>query len=380
LLATGGKGKELNLFSTDKLKLKQSAKLEGRIWDIGFLKHDSGNGQDDVNEVCAMAVASGDYKTIFFETDSLEPTLEVIRSRTVRCLDYHPSLPLLAVGDGASMVAIVDYREEETITEFETGGRVNVLKFSPAGDYLLVGTDDCMFSLHETVVSLKLPCTVFEMQRTQRRCVQKFSIVQEFERSSFALAASFSPTGKYLALGSSNEDYSVLRLGALLGIDFVPLDTAATRFPGWALDETLFRSGFGPSLVQRHMISGSQESLQWVASALKEHPDSIYTCNRSSKEGCFDTALRLRKIKLLQVAVTTLVDGSLEARNEGRRSILTTDIPEIGRKTLEAMLAKHPPEVIVEILKQMTFVKVPFTSPHVVSREKKLVSALLLLS
>jgi hypothetical protein len=126
------------------------------------------------------------------------------------------------------------------------------------------------------------------------------------------------------------------------------------------------------------MINGSQESLQWVASTLKKFPDAIYTSNRYREEGCLDTALRLRKMKVLRLAVTTLVDGSLEARNEGRRSILTTNIPEVGRKTLEAMIAKHPPELIVQILKEMTFVKVPFTRPHVVSREKKTVRASLL--
>jgi hypothetical protein len=207
---------------------------------------------------------------------------------------------------------------------------------------------------------------------------QQYKVVQEFEKHSFTLAASFSPSGKYLALGSSNEAYSVVRLGPLLGIDFIPLSRGISRLPSWALDETLFRSVNGPSLVQRHMIHGSQDSLQWVASTLKQFPDAIYTSNRYRKEGCLDTALRLRKMKLLRLAVTTLVDGSLEARNEGKRSILTTHIPEVGRKTLEAMIAKHPPELIVQILKEMTFVKVPFTRSHVVSRGKKTVRASLL--
>jgi WD40 repeat protein len=164
LLATGGKGKNLNVFSTDtgKLELKKITKQDGRIWDIGFMQQILGSEEDDINEACAMAVASGDYKTIFFDKETLQPTLQVIRSRTVRCLDYHPNLPLVGVGDGAGMVAIVDYKEEETVTEFEVGGRVNVLQFSPAGDYLLVGTDNCAFTLHgETVVSCAFSTTCF---------------------------------------------------------------------------------------------------------------------------------------------------------------------------------------------------------------------------
>jgi hypothetical protein len=195
--------------------------------------------------------------------------------------------------------------------------------------------------------------------------------VQEFPREGFALSASFSPNGKYLALGSSNEPYLIVRLGPLLGIDLVPLDNGTISFPRWALKETLFRSGFGPSLVQRHMIHGSQDCLQWVANTLREYPDTIYTRNRLRNEGCFDTALRLRKMKLLQLAMTALVDGSLEATNEGRRSILTTDLPDIGRNTLEAMVARHSPELIVDIMKRMAFVKVPFTHAHVVSRDKQ---------
>lgn len=154
LLATGGKEKTLNVFSTETGKLihKQSIKLDGRIWDIGFVQHHFENKNGKTNETCAMAVASGDYKTIFFD-EAFQPTLQVIRSRTVRCLDYHPNSSLVAVGDGAGIVAIVDYREEETVAEFEVGGRVNVVKFSPAGDYLLVGTDDCVFTLREAVVS-----------------------------------------------------------------------------------------------------------------------------------------------------------------------------------------------------------------------------------
>ena len=199
--------------------------------------------------------------------------------------------------------------------------------------------------------------------------------MQAFERSSFALTASFSPTGKWLGLGNSNDNYSVIRLGPLLGINLVPLTLKAgvSQLPRWALNETIYRSGYGPCLIQRHMTQGGQDSMQWVATTLKEHPDAIYTFDRSQNEGCFETALRLRKIKLLKIAVTTIVDGTLEGRNKNC-SILTTAIPEIGQTTLQTMLDKHPPEFIVEILKLMTFVKVPFTKPHPVSREKRMVS------
>lgn len=352
-VAVGGKGKTLSLFSTGKsLKLLKSAKLDGRVWDICFIPRDETQQAEEELESCAMAVASGDYKTVFFDKN-LQPTLQVVRSRTVRCLDYHPELPLLAMGDGAGFLAIVDYRLEETVKEFEIGGRINALRFSPAGDFLLVASDDCCFTIHET---------------------KTFKVVQEFRRQTFSLSASFSPTGKYLALGSFNEPYAIMRMGSLLGIDLVPLDERLSKIPEWALKETLFRSGFGPSLVQRQMMRGNQESLVWVSNILKAHPDAIYTNNRHRNEMCLETALRLGKVKLLQVAVKTLVDGSLERCNDGKRSILTTQLPEIGQKTLEAMLTRHPAALIVDILQCMTFVKVPFARPHVAARDSKMVS------
>ena len=204
---------------------------------------------------------------------------------------------------------------------------------------------------------------------------QTFRAIQEVKRSSFALSASFSASGKFLAVGSANENYSIIRLGPLLGIGLVPLTVKSgeAQLPSWVLNETLYRSGYGPSLLQRHMLNGSVGSVQFFASILKQHPDAVYTFDRSRDEGCFDTAIHLRKIKLLKLALTTLVDGTLESKNE-RRSILTTDIPAIGRATLESMLANHPPEFIVEILKGMKFVKVPFTTPHKISKDRSFVS------
>ena len=137
--------------------------------------------------------------------------------------------------------------------------------------------------------------------------LQQYKVLQEFKKKSFAQTARFSPSGKYLALGSASENYAIIRLGPLLGIDFVPLNGGASRLPRWALDETLFRSGYGASLVQRHMIHGSQESILWVATTLKEFPDAIYTCNRYLEEGCLNTALRLKKTKLLMKSNTEFV-------------------------------------------------------------------------
>lgn len=357
-LAVGGKGKTLTLFSMKEKLLKRKEKqLDGRIWGVEFLPKPSRDAEvSNATGTPILAVASGDYKTIFFD-DSLDIALQILRSRTVRCLDMHPRLAHVAMGDGAGTVAIVNYEVASNVHEFEMGGRVNVLKFSPTGDFLLVGSDDCSFTIHETT---------------------SYTVVQEIPRGSFATSAAFSPSGKYLALGSTNEPYTILRLGPLLGIDLVPLDGAKNRLLSWAMQETLFRSGFGPSLLQRHMMSGSHESLLWLTNTLKEFPDAVYTINRLRGEGCLDTALRLKKIKVLQEAVKPLLDGSLEKGDSARRSVLTTNMPNIGRRVLEAMVTNYPAELLLDLLESLTFVKVPFTKPHVVTgKEDKMVSSTL---
>lgn len=150
--------------------------------------------------------------------------------------------------------------------------------------------------------------------------------MQEIPVQGFGMVASFSPNGECLALGTSEGIYSIVRMGPLLGINLAPLDLkgGVEQLPAWALNEVLFRSGDGPSFIQRHMRKGDQDNLQRVAKLLELYPDAIYTFDRNANEGCFDTALLLRKPNLLKLAVSTLVDGTLKLNSD---AILTSSIP-----------------------------------------------------
>ena len=117
------------------------------------------------------------------------------------------------------------------------------------------------------------------------------------------------------------------------------------------------------------MIEGSQASLRRAAAILQEHPDAIYAFDRSTGDGCFQTALHLKKPNLLKLVMTTLVDGTLEADSNGRRTILTTEMPALGLDTLQHIIASFPPQYIVEILHKMTYIKVPFTNPREISTD-----------
>ena len=241
-LATGGRGKHLHLLKTNGLReKKEPIELGGRIWDICF--QPPSIPTDSIH----LAVALGDYTTVLLD-DKLEPTLQVLRSRTCRCVAFHPLKPFLAIGDGAETVAIADLVDEEVVQEIDTCGRVNVLLFSPLGDFLLVGSDDNRFRLLETTT---------------------FHCIQEIRCRGFAATASFSPNGRFLALGSTSETYSLIRLGPFLDICLIPLNlkNGVESLPEWALNEALYHSSMGPSFLQRHMIVGGADNLRRCTSS-----------------------------------------------------------------------------------------------------------------
>lgn len=329
----------------------------GRIWSIDFVPQGVVESVGEKAWVSAsVALGTGDYMATLYDGTAYLATLQIMRTRTVRCVKYHPMLSLLAIGDGSNLVTVVDYIEQESVKEFNVGGRVNCLEFSADGNFLVVGTDDCRFTIHETL---------------------SYKAVQEIHSLGFATSASFSPNGEFLVLGTGGS-YSVLRLGPLLATELIPLSPTSelSSLPPWALNEALYRSGDGPSLVQRYMLDGSPESVRLVAALLKHCPDALYTFDRTNGEGCFDTALSLQKPNLLKLTLTILVDGSLEAEtnNGGKRSILTTDLPERGADALYNMIFNQP-QLIHDILASMTFIKVPFTQPHGFSRNDTHVSS-----
>lgn len=353
-VVTGGRGQKLHILSSTTLTQKfKPLEIEGRIWSVAFMPEAVAGQFQSRSMLNSMGVGSGDYVATLFETDTFQPSLKIVRPRTVRCVVYHPALPLFAVGDGGNLVSIVNLIDEETVQEIKVTERVNTLAFSPQGDLLVVGTDACMFTLHET---------------------QSWKIVQEIPTVGFATSASFSGSGKYLALGCAGGEYSIIKLGPFLSIDLTPLAPTGglDQFPSGALQEVLYRTGNGPSLVQRYMLEGTPDSLRRAAALIKSHPDTMYCFDRSTGDSSFDTALKLKKPNLLKLVLTNLVDGTLESDGDGRRTILTSNLPERGRDTLKDMIMNSPPEFIVSILSDMTFVKVPFAEAHEISGTKSM--------
>lgn len=194
---------------------------------------------------------------------------------------------------------------------------------------------------------------------------QTYKAVQEIAVQGFGMIACFSPNGQCLALGTAEGIYSIVRLGPLLGVDLVPLNLSGgvEQLPAWALNEVLYRSGDGPSFIQRHMRKGDQDNLQRVAQILEIHPEAIYVFDRRANEGCFDTALLLRKPNLLKLAVMALVDGNLKLDSD---AVLTSTIPMKARMALEEIIENYPPELVVDLMEKMTFLKVPFSKPMIV--------------
>jgi WD40 repeat protein len=339
ILLVGGRKKLLHVFKADSLEAKNDPiTFQGRIWDVDFVPRST----NSVSLYCAVAL--GDYTTVILDR-AMEPILEISRTLTCRCLKFHPSQPVLAIGDGAGTVAIIDCDNGEVVTEIDLSERVTALDFSPVGDYMVVGTDGCNFSLYES---------------------QNFRLLQNFPSNGRALCASFSSNGFYLALGSTVESYSMIRLGPFLGTEFIPLNLpgGVTSLPESELKQVLFHSGKGPSLLQRHMVRGGPDNLRRVAAILQEHPNAIYTLDRCTGEGCFDTALRLKRPGLLKLFIVSIVDGTLNKIDGKHKTFLATSIPQRGRDVLTEIVKNYPADFIVDILRSITFMKVPYGLPR----------------
>ena len=125
----------LHMYSADTFEpISSPLKIEGRIWGIDFSKMPTSSTSPKVLKSPGnspsnshLAVATGADMAIVFDP-TFQPWLQVHRPRTARAIRFHPSLPVVAIGDGSGFVAIVDYEQEETLREFRVGSRVNTGK------------------------------------------------------------------------------------------------------------------------------------------------------------------------------------------------------------------------------------------------------------
>ena len=252
-----------------------SIPVGGRVRSIDTISEEAYKEIGDYGNRFGIAISTGENVARIIDMKSFELTMEVSRKRTVRCLRYHPSLPVLAIGDGGNNIIIVDLVAERKIAEFTVGGRVNSIDFSPAGDYIAVGSDDSSFTLHDT---------------------STLKAVQCIPSKGFASLVSFSgKNGCYLAISQSDGFTEIIKLGPLLSIDFLSPSNnhIISSLPDWAFNEVIYRSPDGPSFLQRCMRHSSQDSLMCAAKILKEAPESLLTFDRVTGVGCFETAVEV---------------------------------------------------------------------------------------
>jgi len=349
-IIAGGKGEMLHFICTKTYKpLHEPMKTGGRVKTIDSLSQAAQSDLGDFSTSIGLAITVGQNMAQIFDMNTYESSMEITRKRTVRCLRYHPTLPILAVGDGSNEIVIVDLVAERRVASFSVGGRVNSIDFSPAGDFMAVGSDACTFTIHETT---------------------SFKVVQEIPAKGFAMSVAFSGTsGQYLAIAHADGETDIIHLGPLLSIDCISPGVGVHELPEWALHEAIYRSPQGPPFLQRCMFEGSKESLVCAAKILKEFPNAVLTFDRTSGVGCFEFAVQLRKPNIMQLIMTTLVDGTLDSQNELSSSLLTTSMPIDGFLTLRDLILHHPPGFATDILRSMTFIKVPFVVPIKVRSE-----------
>ena len=329
-------------------KVCEPIETKGRIWMIDSLSQPAYVDVGDYASSFAIAVTTGTNVCSVFDLSSHEVSIEITRKRTVRCLRYHPSLPVLAIGDGSNEVMIVDLVGERKISSFLVDGRVNTIGFSPSGDFIGVGTDEGTFTIHD---------------------IASFKSVQEIRTTSIAMSIDFSGNnGQYVAISHANGEVELIKLGPLLSIDYTPLGRVLD-LPKWALNEIIYRSPEGPSFLQRCMLDGSKESIMCAENILSEAPESVLTFDRTTGVGCFETAVELRKPNVMTLIMTPVVDGTLDSGSAWSSSLLTTSMPIDGFLTLRDLILHHPPGFAIDILSKMTFMKVPFAKPRKCSVE-----------
>jgi hypothetical protein len=317
--------------------------IGSRVWMIDSLSQKAYIKTGEYASSFALAITTGRNVCSVFDLETNAVSMEITRKRTVRCQKYHPSLPVLAIGDGSNEVIIVDLVGERKLASFFVDGRVNSIAFSPAGDYIGIGTDEGTFTIHDTT---------------------NFKCVQEIRSPGIALSIEFSgSSGQHLAISYANGDVKIIKLGPLLSIDYTRLENILD-LPEWAKEEVIYRSPEGPSFLQRCMLDGSKESLSCAGSILEEAPESVLTFDRTTGVGCFETAVDSGKPNIMTLILTPVVDGTLDSRSAWSSSLLTTTLPMDGYLTLRDLVLNHPPGFATDILSKMTFMKVPFADPR----------------
>lgn len=258
----GGKGASLHFINANTYQpVCAPKKTWGRINTIDSLSQQAQSELGNTSLLFGTAIAMGQNVAQIFDMNSFEAVMEITRKRTVRCLRYHPSLPILAIGDGSNEIIVVDLVEERRIASFSVDGRVNSIDFSPLGDFIAVGSDACNFTIHE---------------------ITTFRVVQIIPAKGFAMSVSFSgASGKYLAVGHADGETDIIQLGPLLATEYISL-AGVQDLPSWALNEAIYRSPQGPSFLQRCMFEGSKESLVSAARVLKRAPDTVLTFDRTT--------------------------------------------------------------------------------------------------
>ncbi len=343
-IATGGRETKLHLIDASSIQERCTPlDIGSRVWMIDSLSEKAYNETGEYATSFALAISTGRNVCSVLDLETNEISMEITRKRTVRCQTYHPSLPVLAIGDGSNEVIIVDLIGERKLASFFVDGRVNCIAFSPSGDYVAIGTDEGTITIHDTT---------------------NFKCVQEIKSPGKAMGVEFSgSSGQYLALAYANGDVKIVKLGPLLSIDYTRLENVLD-LPDWAKQEVIYRSPEGPSFLQRCMLNGSKDSLMCAGSILEEAPESVLTFDRTTGVGCFETAVDLGKPNIMTLILTPVVDGTLDSRSAWSSSLLTTTMPMDGYLTLRELILNHPPGHSTEILSKMTFMKVPFADPR----------------
>jgi len=128
---------------------------EGIIFSIAFAPFYENVGLVKEIKQLGLAVGGDDGGggiVTLFDWGKCVKTLQVTRPRTVRSVKYHPTTPLLAIGDSGNDIVYIDLLGEQVMKEFRSRSRINTIDFSPCGRFIALA-DDTSFSIREVMVN-----------------------------------------------------------------------------------------------------------------------------------------------------------------------------------------------------------------------------------
>jgi WD40 repeat protein len=304
------------------LNIEQLASLEigdeKTVWDIAF----STDGR-----LLAIAESEQSVERIgtvrLWDTETLrELVVPVLNQLNAITIDFSPNGKLLAAAGRTGEIFLVDIEEEKIVKTLTVNNQgINAIAFSPDGQLLASANNTTISDPSE-----ENDQTAFELINIEFGDVMlsAISMGEEFNPGS-GLAATFSPNGKYVAVGQGGNVVQVWDLETKELIHFIKAGSIGIYSLTFSPDSRLLIAGDGNGkVIQWDVESGEKQlefegGMQWDSDVIFSPDGSlIATTGNDSNIHIFDTKTQ-EEVTVLKGHTASLIslafspDGTLLA-------------------------------------------------------------------